>query len=171
MNTSVLETLLPAGFPPQSRVWIYQSGRPLSPEETAGANEQLVQFYEQWTAHGAPVKGWAKVLFGQFVVVIADETATGVSGCSTDGMVQIVKSFERQFSTTFFDRLTLTFLVDDKAQMLPISQVGYALDHGHLSPDTVLFNNAVTTLQELQSDWMQPLKKSWLGKKLGISAA
>ncbi len=163
-----LSGLLPTDFSTQSRVWVYQAGRPFSAEETAMIDEQLLQFYEQWTAHGQPVKGWAKLLYGQFVVVMADETGTHVSGCSTDGMVRVIKSLERQFSTPFFDRMTLTFLKNDKAEMLPMNQVPYALEKGFLTPETPFFNNTVTTLGDLQEKWIVPLKDSWLGAKLGL---
>ncbi len=168
VRNDALSALLPADFSPQSRVWIYQAGRPFSEEETRMIDEQLLQFYLQWETHGQPVKGWAKLLFRQFVVVIADETGTHVSGCSTDGMVRVIKSLERQFSTTFFDRMTLTFLKNDKAEMLPMNQVSYALEKGFLSPETPFFNNTVTTLEGLRNEWIVLLKESWLGKKLGI---
>lgn len=168
MMSGSLDTLLPKDFSPQSRVWIYQAGRPFSEEEARMIDEQLLQFYLQWEAHGQPVKGWAKLLFRQFVVVMADETGTHVSGCSTDGMVRVVKSLERQFSTTFFDRMTLTFLKNEKAEMLPMNQVSYALEKGFLSGETPFFNNTVTTLEALQNEWIVPLKASWLGKKLGL---
>lgn len=167
-QTMNISSLLPNDFPPSSRVWIFQAGRPFSAEEIRMIDEQLLQFYLQWTAHEVPVKGWAKLLFGQFVVVIADEGHTHVSGCSTDSMVRVIKSLERQFNTPFFDRMTLTFLKGDKAEMLPMNQVSYALEKGFLTPETPFFNNTVTTLAQLQEDWIVPLKDSWLGEKLGV---
>ena len=87
-----VQSLLPTGFSDNSRVWIYQSSRAFIEKEQLEINEQLEQFYTQWTAHGAAVKGWAKILFGQFIVVMADETGMAVSGCSTDSSVKIIKS-------------------------------------------------------------------------------
>src|SRR5690606_20603503 len=105
----------------------------------------LYQFYIQWMSHGDAVKGWAKLVFNQFIVVIADDTDSKIGGCSTDGMVRVIKSIERQYDVNLFDRLTLTFLVNDKSQMLPFSQVQYAIDKGYINEDTLTFNNTVTT--------------------------
>ena len=162
--------MIPEDFAADSKVWIYQSSRPFSEQEVAEIDEQLLQFYSQWQSHGDEVKGWAKVLYNQFIVVLADEAATGVSGCSTDGMVRIIKSIERQYSVQLFDRLTLTFLVDGKAQMLPVSQVQYALDKGYINPDTRLFDNTVLTKAALEERWLIPLKNSWLAKRLQLPA-
>src|ERR1700754_3011926 len=102
MFTKELETLLPEGFSENARVWIYQSSRAFIEKEANEINEQLYQFYSQWQSHGAPVKGWAKLLFRQFIVVMADETEVMVGGCSTDSSVRVVKSIERQYDVNFF---------------------------------------------------------------------
>src|SRR5690348_8895909 len=107
MFTEEVKTLIPADFADDSKVWIFQGNRPFTEKEQKEIDEQLYQFYAQWTAHGAPVKGWAKLLFGQFIVVMADETSTGVTGCSTDGMVRVIKSLEKQYNVNFFDRMTI----------------------------------------------------------------
>lgn len=168
MYTKEVSALIPEDFHEQSRVWIYQSSRPFIEKEQKEIDEQLYQFYIQWKAHGEPVKGWAKLLFNQFVVVMADESDTRVSGCSTDGMVRIIKSLERQYDVNFFDRMTITFLVNNKAEMLPFHQVQYAIDMGYLTAETLTFNNVATTRKELLEDWLVPLKKSWLATRVSL---
>ena len=164
--TKELLHLLPDDFSPNSRVWIYQSNRPFSEQEETEINEQLHNFYIQWQSHGTEVKGWARLIFRQFVVVMADESFSGVSGCSTDGMVRIIKSFERQYSVDLFDRLTITFLVNQQPQPLPIQQVKYALEKGYIETDTLLFNNTVDTKEKLEKSWLVPLDKSWLWNRI-----
>jgi hypothetical protein len=168
MLAEELNHLLPAGFSEESRVWVYQSSRAFIEKEQNEINEQLEQFYQQWTAHGAPVRGWAKVLFGQFIVIMADETDVAVSGCSTDSSVRVIKSIERQYSVNMFDRLSITFLKNGKAEMLPFSQIQYALDRGFIDGDTELFNNVVYTRKDLLQQWLVPLKESWLAAKVQL---
>ncbi len=164
--TDILSNILPPDFSPSSRVWIYQSSRPFSAQEETEINEQLHNFYIQWQSHGHAVKGWAKLVFQQFVVVMADENYSGVSGCSTDGMVRVIKSFERQYQVDLFDRLTITFLVEGKPQPLPMQQVKYALEKGYIETDTLLFNNTVDCKEKLETAWLVPLNKSWLWNRI-----
>jgi hypothetical protein len=133
-------------------------------------NEQLDQFTAQWNAHGDAVKGWGKVVMDQVIILLADETNTTVSGCSTDSSVRIIKSLERQYAVNLFDRLLLGFVVDDKVQLLPMAQVAYALEKGYINENTLYLNNTVLTKQELDTKWLQPLKDSWIAAKLGIKA-
>ena len=171
MQTQELIDLLPADFLAESRVWVYQSSRAFIEKEANEVDEQLFHFYSQWQAHGAPVKGWAKLLFRQFVVVMADESDVNVTGCSTDSSVRVIKSLERQYDVYFFDRMMITFLRKGKADMLPFGQVQYALDNGFIDKDTPVFNNIVTTKKELLENWLVPLKDSWLGTRVKLNAS
>lgn len=169
ITASNTAALIPQDFSLNSKVWVYQSSRPFVEHEVLQIQEQLEQFYLQWNAHGTPVKGWAKLLFDRFIVLIADETEVKVSGCSIDSSVRIIKSIERQYEVTLFDRLSITFLVKDKAEVLPITQVQFAIDKGYINGDTLVFNNIVTTKQELLDNWLQPLKNSWLAQRLNFT--
>lgn len=163
-----LLALLPQGFSDASKVWIYQSSRPFSEKEEREINEQLLQFYSQWLSHKQPVKGWAKLLFKQFIIIMADETHVTIGGCSADDSQRMIKSMERQYSVTLFDRMTLTFLIKDKTEMLPFNQVQYAIEKGFINKDTLTFNNIATTKQELINNWIVPLSESWLAQRVAL---
>lgn len=170
MTRQEIVELIPSEFPDHSRVWVYQSSRPFSEQEKREINEQLYQFYVQWQAHGAAVKGWAALLFNRFVVMMADEAVTSVSGCSMDSAARIVKSLERQYEVNFFDRLSITFLVKGKPEVLPMHQVQYAIDRGFIDADTPMFNNLVDTKGALLEKWLLPLRESWLGPRVNFPA-
>src|SRR5687768_1259103 len=140
--------LLDKQFALSSRVWIYQCNRLLSMSEALTIEEMLSEFIKKWNSHGTPVKGEAHLFFGQFIVLIADETATGVSGCSTDSSVRLMKDIEQRFVVNLFDRTSLAFLVKDKVQLIPLSQLQYAVDNGFIDLDTLYFNNIVQSRSE-----------------------
>ncbi|MBC7872901.1 MAG: hypothetical protein H7Y01_02835 [Ferruginibacter sp.] len=162
---------LDGNFHPDSRVWIYQCNRLFMLNEALEIEELLKEFTLQWKSHGTPVKGESHLFFGQFIVLIADETATGVSGCSTDGSVRLVKDIEQRFKVNMFDRTTLAFIVKDKVELLPLSQLQYAVGNGFITADTLYFNNLVQTKEELESKWIIPLKDSWLTNKISLTSS
>jgi hypothetical protein len=168
MKNVALETLLPSEFSDDARVWIFQGGRPFREQEEQQINEQLLQFYSQWETHGKPVHGWGRLLFSRFVIVMAEEDKNQVSGCSTDGMIRLIKSLERQYHTTFFDRMMVTVLHNDKAEMLPFAQIQHALNQGILTRDSLVFNNIATTKKELLSSWLVPMDQSWIAQRINF---
>jgi hypothetical protein len=161
--------LLDDTFHPGSRVWIYQSNRLFSMSEAFEIEDLLKNFTEQWKSHGTPVKGTGYLFFGQFIILMADERATGVSGCSTDSSVRLIKDIEQQFTVNMFDRTTLAFVVKDKIQLLPLSQLQYAVDNGFIDGDTLYFNNLVQTKEELETKWIVSVKDSWLKNRVSFS--
>jgi hypothetical protein len=160
--------LLDDTFHSDSRVWIYQASRLFSMSEALEIEELLNQFAAQWKSHGVPVKGAAYLFFGQFIVLIADETATGVSGCSTDSSVRLIKDIEQRFCVNMFDRTTLAFVAKEKIELLPLAQLQYAVDNRFIAPDTLYFNNLVQTKEGLETKWIIPVKDSWLALKISF---
>lgn len=157
--------LLPTDFADSSRVWIYQSSRPFTLAEALHIETSLQDFADAWNSHGAKVKGYANLFFGRFIIIMADETATGVSGCSTDSSVHVIKQIESLFSVNMFNRQMLAFVVKEKIEMLPMAQLPYAITNGFIHAATLYFNNTAGTKQELIQNWIIPAGESWLRHK------
>lgn len=161
--------LIPDDFATSSRVWIYQSSRLFGLGEALEIEVMLNNFVESWNSHGAKVKGYGNLLFGQFIVLMADESQAGVSGCSTDSSVRLIKDIEKLFAVDMFNRQNVAFIVKEKVQLIPLAQLKYALDNNFINEETIYFNNLVLTKEEMRNHWLQPVKQSWLAKKLGLS--
>jgi hypothetical protein len=168
MNLDFTE-LLPEDFNDNSRVWIYQSSRLFFISEALEMEDMLNAFAANWKSHGAPVKGFANLFFGQFIVLMADESATGVSGCSTDSSVHLIKSIEEKYKVQMFDRQNLAFVLKDKIQLLPLSQLEYAVKNNFINADTLYFNNTVLSKKEMIEKWIIPVKESWLAKRINFA--
>ncbi|MEP6466235.1 MAG: hypothetical protein ABJB05_08000 [Parafilimonas sp.] len=162
--------LLPADFDETSRVWIYQANRLFTISEALHIEDILSELVVNWKAHGAPVKGYANLFFGQFIILMADENATGVSGCSIDSSVRIIQQIEKQFNVEMFNWQNLGFIVEDKVQVIPRQQFNYALENNFITAETLFFNNVVTTKKELEENWIIPINESWLKAKIKATA-
>lgn len=168
MNLNFQE-LVPQDFNDNSRVWIYQCNRLFTLSEALEIEELLENFTNTWLSHGAKVKGYANLFFGQFIVLMADETATGVSGCSTDSSVRLIKNIEQDYNVNLFDRQSLAFVVKERIQLLPMEQINYAMENEFITADTLYFNNTIQTKSELLTNWIIPVKESWLAKKFSFA--
>ena len=160
--------LIPEDFHLSSRVWIYQSNRLFSISEALEIELLLTDFLQKWNTHGTPVKGYANLLFGQFIVLMADETFTGVSGCSTDSSVHLIKKIEELFKVDMFNRQNLAFVIKGNIQTLPLPQLVYAFENHCIDSDTLYFNNLVLDKASLLEKWIIPVKDSWLSAKIPV---
>ena len=165
MNLSY-QHLIPQEFSSKSRVWIYQSSRIFTLSEALTIEKILEDFTADWKSHGTPVKGFGTLFFGQFIILMADEEVTGVSGCSTDSSVRLIKALEEEYKVSMFDRMTLAFYINEKVQLLPFSQINYAVEKAFINKDTLFFDNTILTKAELLEKWITPVSASWLGKRI-----
>jgi len=162
------QDLISEDFNDTSKVWIYQCNRLFTLSEALQIEELLEDFTKSWQSHGAKVKGYANLFFGQFIILMADETATGVGGCSIDSSVRLIKNIEQDYNVNLFERQMLAFVIKERIQLLPMEQLNYAIENGFINTDTLYFNNTVQTKKELLSNWIIPVKQSWLARRFSF---
>ena len=160
------KNLLPENLHADSRVWIYQCERAFNEIETNQINELLHEFTKTWTSNGAKVKGFGQVFFNQFIVLMADETASEVSGCSTDSSVRMIKNIEETYQVNLFNRQLLGFFINEKIELIPLQEIQKSFESELINTETLYFNNIVLHKKELEENWIIPLKNSWLSNKI-----
>lgn len=170
MNLSYKE-LIPTNFSADSRVWIYQCNRRFTISEAIEIEEKLNEFTHNWKSHQVPVKGFGTLFFGQFIVLMADETESGVSGCSTDSSVRLIKSIEQTYNVGLFERTLLAFIIKEKIELLPISQLNYAFENNFINGQTLFFDNNIQNKDSLINKWIVPVQHSWIWKRISKSVS
>jgi hypothetical protein len=144
-----------------ARVWIYQSNRPFSEREQIVLTSQLNAFVQDWAAHGRDLLAAGGVLCNQFIVLAVDEQQAGASGCSIDKSVNFMKELAAQYDVSLFDRLTFTFLKDEKIETATSIDFKRLYTEGVISKDTLVFDNLVNNVSDLRTAWLKPLAISW----------
>lgn len=149
------------------RVWIYQCNRFLQEEEIRRVEQILEEFVAQWTAHGSQLAGSYEIRYGLFIVLMVDEEQAMVTGCSIDKSVHLLKKIEQELGVSLFDRLVIAYRnhSGDAIQLASSDDFRGLLTEGGVNPDTtIVFNNMVTSANELDTKWEVPLKDSWHAK-------
>jgi hypothetical protein len=148
-------------FSENSRVWVYQSDKKLADAEVQQIEGYLNRFTTQWTAHNNQLKAKAEVRYNRFLILTVDESQAGASGCSIDKSVNYMKQIEQQFNIHLFDRFNLAYRSGDEILSVPRQQFEQLITDKIINTDTIVFNNMVQTLSELQNKWEVPFKDSW----------
>lgn len=149
------------------RVWIYQSNRFLQQDEIRKIEQILQEFVTQWTAHGNQLAGSFEIRYDLFIVLMVDEEQAMVTGCSIDKSVHLLKKIEQALGISLFDRLQIAFRqgVDKPIQVVPQNVFRSFLAKDEVNSDTVVvFNNMVTSAEELATKWEVPMRESWHAK-------
>jgi hypothetical protein len=158
--------LIPDDFSDNSHVWVYQSNRAFTRQESNLIAKRLQNFIKGWTSNGKQVKGYANLFLEHFIVLMADERATGISGFNTDESLKLIKSLEYDYAVELFDRLMLAFIIQERIQLLPLAELNVSIEKDLVTPETLYFNNTILTKRELLNKWIIPVKESWLSIRL-----
>lgn len=148
-------------FSSQSRVWVYQSDRKLTTEESVQIQMHLDNFTRSWTAHNNQLKAKAEIRYSRFLVLIVDESQAGASGCSIDKSVNFMKQLEQEFGLNLFDRFNLAYRDGEEIKSVPRHQFEDLLKAGTINTETIVFNNLAQNVSELETKWEVPFKDSW----------
>src|SRR5690606_9527185 len=103
-----------ATLPDAARLWIFASRDPVTGDTAAALLRRVDTFLEEWHAHGHPVVGGRDWRYDRFLMVAADEEATGVSGCSTDSLFRVFKAAERELGVTLLDGSLIWYRAGDE---------------------------------------------------------
>lgn len=160
-------------LPDDARVWVFAASRPLAEAESAALLRGVDGFIEQWAAHGAPVRGARDWRDERFLLVGADERATGVSGCSIDSLFHALAAAEAATGVTLRDS-SLVFFRDAAGEVrsVPRPEFRRMAAAGEVADDTVVFDNTVTTAGDVREGrWETRLRDAWHARAFPIGAA
>jgi hypothetical protein len=148
-------------FSQNSRVWVYQSDKQLNDADVIKLQIMLDNFTTGWTAHNNQLKAKAEIRYNRFIILIVDESQAGASGCSIDKSVRFMKDVEQQFGINLFDRFNLAYRNGEEILSVPRHTFEGLISNKAIGTDTIVFNNTVQNLNELETKWEVPFKDSW----------
>ena len=149
-------------MPEDSRIWIYQANRTLDTQEVEIASAVLLNFTEQWTAHQNDLKASFTILYNRFVVLAVDEKSAGASGCSIDSSVKVLQQLQQELEVDLFNRTLVYYKAEeDYVDSAEMNDFKALLARGEISADTIVFNNMIQQLDQLETEWEVPVSKSW----------
>lgn len=143
-------------FPDDSRVWLYQTNRPLVYEEVKLINNKLSSFIKEWAAHGNQLWGNAMVLNPYFVVVIVNDKLTPPSGCSIDASVHKLKEIGQLLDVDFFTRMKITIDKEGTLEQIDFNDFRTIAADGNI----LVYDPLIKNLGDLRSEWPMKIENS-----------
>lgn len=154
-------------MPDDARLWVFAAPTRLDERQQETLRSQVEAFVEGWVAHGAPVAGAYDLREDQFLMIAADERATGVSGCSIDALTRALKGAEAQLGVSLLDAASRVWYRDEerRVQAVPRAEFRERVQTGAIGDETPVFDNTAATVGAARAGgWERPMRESWHGK-------
>jgi hypothetical protein len=153
-----------------ARIWIFQSTNYLEFEKVERISARLMNFLNDWQAHGKDLMASFTIIHDRFIVVALDEASYQATGCSIDKLTHFIQALENELAISLLDRTQIAFR--DENQMIEIIHMmdfRAALESGEIDEDTIVFNNLIENKGQLKRQWETVLANSWHKQWLPIA--
>ncbi|GAB3723425.1 ABC transporter ATPase [Flavobacterium koreense] len=148
-------------LPQESRIWIYQSSRKFSDEEVAEIEKDLMQFIENWSAHGTSLEASFTIRYNRFIILSVNQEFHPATGCSIDSSVGFIQNLEQKYSVDLLDKMNVAFKQGEFITYKTLLEFKKLAKDKSVSENTIVFNNLVNTIEELNEGWEIPASESW----------
>jgi hypothetical protein len=149
----------------EARVWIFAADRPLS--DAAPLLHAVDDHLASWHAHGVPLLCAREWREGRVLVIAVDESATGASGCSIDGLFRVIARTQGQAGADLLASgrvvwrdATGVLRVDTRATFEQY------IASGLVTADTMVLNTLADTLGEWNDQAETAAGASWAAPML-----
>lgn len=154
-------------LPPNARVWVFASDRPLKGDEATKLLREVDLFLAQWNAHGHPLRCAREWSDDRFLAIGVDPTAEQASGCSIDGLFRGLQSLERVLHTRLVAGGRVFYRdASGAAQLVPRPEIATLASRGALTPKTPVFDLSITAAADYRTRFERPAGETWVAALL-----
>lgn len=146
------------------KIWIYTLSKELSKEQLLDLNNRCQNFVNGWTAHDVSLDAFFELHKNRLLIFKVNEDKYNASGCSIDKQLRFVKDLEALYAIELLNRLLIAYQENDAIRVVKSSQVSELIQSGEMTENTLIYDNTITSSLQLNSEWLKPLKNTWLVK-------
>lgn len=148
-------------LPESSRVWIYQANRSFSETELEEITNKLNIFIENWTAHGSDLQSGFTIKYRRFIIIGLNQDLNNATGCSIDASVHFIQQLEKDYNVDLMDKMNVSYKQGEYIAYKSLIDFKKMAKQKAVSKKTIVFNNLVTNIAELNENWEVPASESW----------
>ncbi len=162
-------TLMPVvafeSLPDASRVWVFASDPALPAAAAKTMLSGVDSHLKEWKAHGEPLTVSREWIEDRFLVVAVDQTHTGASGCSIDGLFRVLQQLENSVHASLVGGGRVYYRDHHGViQAVGRGDIDRLVHEGEITKDTVVFDTTLSDLGDWRRKFERPARESWVGE-------
>ena len=148
-------------LPLDSKIWIYQSNRKFSDAEFAEIENDVKSFIENWESHSVSLESSYLLKYNRFIILAVNQEVQAATGCSIDKSVQFIQNLEQKYKVDLLDKMNVTFKNGEHIAHKSLMDFKKMAKEKAVTENTIVFNNLVNTIDELNESWEVPAMDTW----------
>jgi hypothetical protein len=148
-------------LPDDARLWVFGARAPLDEVDAPRLLKAVDAYLAGWKAHGAALTSGREFRDEHFLVVAVDERASGASGCSIDGLFQVLQEIEKGIGTTMVGGGLVHFRQGEFVLVCTRAQFELMSVEGEVDGTTTVYDTTVTTLGAYRAGFERRAQDCW----------
>lgn len=153
-------------IPEWSKIWIFPSSRKFYEQEISELNKSIEAFLNNWANENQLFNCAYKLKYDRFIIISVDDTDLNLSLQTHDALSLFIQELEKKFEVTLLDKINVCYKQGEFVQYKDIVEFKKMMKDKGVSSKTIVFDNMITTKEELESNWEINIMDSWLGRFL-----
>ena len=148
-------------LPKDAKVWVYPSSRKFYPNEIIEVETKLKTFIETWKLGDSNFKASYRFLYHRFLILIADDESSPITNTEIDASVSFILELQQEYTVELLDKMNVCFKQGEYVQYKELKDFKKLLKNKAVTGKTIIFDNLITTKQDLEDFWEIPIEESW----------
>lgn len=153
-------------IPTWSKLWVFPSSRKFYEQEISGLKENIESFLNSWTGEDQLFNCAYELKYDRFIVISVDNTDINLSLKTHDALSIFIQELEKKFEVILLDKINVCYKQGEFVQYKDIVEFKKMMKEKGVSSKTIVFDNMITTKEELENNWEINIMDSWLGRFL-----
>ncbi|RXP44517.1 ABC transporter ATPase [Lutibacter sp. HS1-25] len=153
-------------IPAWCKLWVFPSSRKFYDQEISSITETLEAFLNSWTSNNEPIKSAYQLKYERFIIIAVDNSETSLSLKAHDQLSLFILELEKKLDVILLDKINVCYKQGEFVQYKDLIEFKKLMTNKSVSEKTIVFDNMITTKEELENDWEINITDSWLGRFL-----
>ena len=153
-------------IPKWCKLWIFPSSRKFYPQEISELQESIEKFLNEWTLNGTPIINSYQVKYDRFIIIAVDNSEISLSVESIDTLTNFIIELQKKYDLMLLDKINVCYKQGEFVQYKDLKEFKKLIKARGVSQKTIVFDNMISTVEELEFDWEINIMDSFLGRLL-----
>lgn len=153
-------------IPDWCKIWIFPSSRKFYEQEITGLNERIENFLVQLSEENNDIDCAFELKYDRFIILTVDDTNEPLSVQVHNNIATFALDLEKEYKVTLLDKINVCYKQGEFVQYKDLIEFKKMMKNKGVSAKTTVFDNMITTKEELTTNWEINILDSWLGRFL-----
>ena len=153
-------------IPDWCKLWVFPSSRKFYAQESPGIKESIESFLNNWTNEGQALNSAYELKYDRFIIISVDDAEISLSIEAHDALSTFIQALETEMEVILLDKINVCYKQGEFVVYKDLIEFKKMMKNKGVSPKTTVFDNMITTKEELQDHWEINIMDSWLGRFL-----